>query len=179
MGFGKCTFQMGKLNSEAHSKNGKTTPDKRLEKVNQVMNKGHQNSKESDNKNAIKNYSKAIELNSTNADAYFARGTVKLNDFNFDEAIFDFDKALKFEPYFERALSNRAFARIRKYQFGSSRKLSESNGVTMMASKDNPGIPEKELTIICNDLKQAILLGDRGKMIMEAFQEFCGTKSSR
>ena len=80
---------------------------------------------------------------------------------------------------FERALSNRAFARIRKYQFGSSRKLSESNGVTVMASKDNPGIPENELTIICSDLKQAIFLGDRGKMIMEAFQEFCGTKSSR
>ena len=40
-------------------------------------------------------------------------------------------------------------------------------------------LPENELTIICSDLKQAIFLGDRGKMIIEAFQEFCGTKSSR
>ena len=54
-----------------------------MEKVNQAMNKGHMNSKEGDNKNAIKNYSKAIELDSTNAEAYFARGTVKLNDFKF------------------------------------------------------------------------------------------------
>ena len=172
-------YSTGKILAVEITKNGKTTPDKRLEKVNQSMNKGHASSKEGDYKTAIKYYSKAIELDTANAEAYFARGTVKLNDFKFDEAISDFDKALIFEPYFERALSNRAFARIRKYQFGSSRKLSESNGVTVMASKDNPGIPEKELTIICNDLKQAIFLGDRGKMIMEAFQEFCGTKSSR
>ena len=84
---------------------------------------------------------------------------------------------MKYEPYFDKALANRAFARIRKYQFGSSRKLSESNGVTIMASKDNPGIPENELSIICNDLSQAIFLGDKGKMIMEAYNEFCGTKS--
>ena len=98
---------------------------------------------------------------------------------NFDEAIGDFDKALLFEAYFERALSNRAFARIRKHQFGSSRKLSESNDVTVMASKDNPAIPEKELTIICSDLQKAIFLGDRGKMVLEAFQEFCRMKGSR
>lgn len=172
-------YSTGKILAVEITKNGKTTPDKRLEKVNQAMNKGHASSKEGDYKTAIKYYSKAIDLDSANAEAYFARGTVKLNDFKFDEAILDFDKALLFEPYFERALSNRAFARIRKYQFGSSRNLSESNGVTVMASKDNPVIPEKELTIICSDLKQAIFLGDRGTMIMEAFQEFCGMKISR
>jgi tetratricopeptide (TPR) repeat protein len=172
-------YSTGKVLAVEVTKNGKTIPDKRLEKINQAMNKGHANSKEGDYKAAIKNYSKAIELDTANAEAYFARGTVKLNDFKFEEAITDFDKALLLEPYFERALSNRAFARIRKYQFGSSRKLSEGNGVTVMASKDNPGIPENELSFICSDLKQAIFLGDRGKMIMEAFQEFCGTKSSR
>jgi len=172
-------YSTGKILAVEVTKNGKTAPDKRLEKVNQALNKGHASNKEGDYKGAIKNYSKAIELDSSYAEAYFARGTVKLNNFQFDEAILDFDRALNFEPYFERALSNRAFARIRKYQFASSRKLSDKNGVTVMASKDNPGIPENELTIICNDLKQAIFLGDRGKMIMEAFQEFCGTKKSR
>ncbi len=172
-------YSTGRILAVEVTKNGKTTPDKRLEKVNQAMNKGHASNKEGDYKSAIKNYSKAIELDSGYAEAYFARGTVKLNEFQFDEAILDFDKALKFEPYFEMALSNRAFARIRKYQFGSSRKLSESNGVTVMASKDNPGIPENELTIICNDLKQAIFLGDKGKMIMDAVKEFCEAKNSR
>ena len=170
-------YSTGKILAAEVTKNGKTTPDKRLEKVNQAMNKGHASSKERDYKTAIKNYSKAIELDTANAEAYFARGTVKLNDFKFDEAISDFDKALIFEPYLERALSNRAFARIRKYQFGSNRKLSESNGVTVMASKDNPKIPDNELSIICNDLSQAIFLGDKGKMIIEAYNEFCGTKS--
>lgn len=172
-------YSTGKILAVEVTKNGKTFPDKRFEKINQAMNKGHASSKERDYRGAIKNYSKAIELDTTNAEAYFARGTVKLNDFKFDEAISDFDKALVFEPYFEKALSNRAFARIRKYQFGSSRKLSESSGVTVMASKDNPRIPEDELTIICSDLKKAIFLGDRSKMIMDAFREFCETQSSR
>lgn len=172
-------YSTGKVLAVEVTKKGKTTPDKRLEKINQAMNKGHASSKEGDYKAAIKNYSKAIELDSNYAEAYFARGTVKLNDFQFDDAILDFDKALKLEPYFERALSNRAFARIRKYQFGSSRKLSQNNGVKVLASKDNPGIPEDELIIICSDLKQAVFLGDRGKMITDAIKEFCGATSSR
>lgn len=166
-------YSTGKILAVEITKNGKTTPDKRLERINQAMSKGHASNREGDYKTAIKNYSKAIEFDTGYAEAYFARGTVKLNDFQFDEAILDFDQALKFEPYFERALSNRAFARIRKYQFVSSRKLSESNGVTVMASKDKPVIPLNELKIICADFKQAIFLGDRGKMIMEASKVFC------
>jgi tetratricopeptide (TPR) repeat protein len=172
-------YSTGKVLAVEVTKNGKTTPDKRLEKVNQAVTKGHASSKVGDYITAMKNYSKAIELDSANAEAYFARGTIQLNDFKFDEAIRDFDKALIFEPYFERALSNRAFARIRKYQFGSSRKLSESNGVSVMISTDKPAMPENELTIICSDLKLAVFLGDRGKMIMDAFREFCGTKGGQ
>lgn len=170
-------YSTGKILAVEMTKNGKTIPDKRVEKIEQILSKGHASNKEGDYKKAIKYYSKAIELDSTYAEAYFARGTSKLNDFQFDDAILDFNNALKYEPYFDKALANRAFARIRKYQFGASRKLSENNGVTVMASKDNPGIPENELTIICSDLKQAIFLGDRGKMIMDAYNEFCGTKS--
>ena len=126
-------YSTGKILAIEITRNGKTTPDKRLEKINQAMNKGHASNKEGDYKTAIKYYSKAIEFDSSYAEAYFARGTVKLNDFQFDQSILDFDKALKLEPYFEKALSNRAFERIRKYQFGSSRKISENNGVTVMA----------------------------------------------
>ncbi|NCU06042.1 MAG: tetratricopeptide repeat protein [Chitinophagaceae bacterium] len=172
-------YSTGKVLAVEITKNGKTSPDKRLAKVNEAMNKGHADSQRGDYKAAIKKYSKAIELDSSNAEAYFARGTAKLNDFQFNEAILDFDKALVFEPYFEKALSNRAFTRIRKYQFGSGRKLSESNAVTVLASKDNPGIPEHELAIICNDLQQAIFLGDKGKMILDAVKEYCGMKGSR
>lgn len=172
-------YSSGKILAVEVTKNGKTTQDKRLVKINQVMDKGNSNSKEGDYKAAIKNYSKAIELDTSNAEAYFARGTAKLNDLQFDDAILDFDKALKFEPYLEKALSNRAFARIRKYQFGSSRKLSESHGVTVLASKDKPEIPANEQAIICSDLKEAMFLGVKSKMVLEAFQQFCGTKSGQ
>lgn len=172
-------YSTGKILAVEVTKDGKTTADKRLEKIHHLMSKGHASNKEGDYKAAIKNYSKAIELDSTYAEAYFSRGTVKLNNFQFDEAILDLDKALRFEPYFKGALSNRAFARIRKHQFAGSRKLSENYGVAVMVSKDNPGIPENELTIICNDLKLAIFLGDRGKMITDASQEFCEAKSSK
>jgi len=167
-------YSSGKVLAVEIAKNGKITADKRLEKIRQMMNKGHASYKEGDYKAAIKNYSKAIDLDSTYAEAYFARGTIELNDFQFDEAILDFNKALGFEPYLERALSNRAFARIRKYQLGSGRKLSENRDVTVIASKDVPGIPANERAIICADLKQAMSLGNKGKTILDAWREFCG-----
>lgn len=169
-------YSTGKVLAIEVNRNGKSIPDKRLDKIEQAMSKGHTANREQDYKAAIKYYSKAIELDTMYAEAYFARGTVKLNAFQFDEAVIDLDKALLLEPYFDKALSNRAFARIRKYQFGSSRKLSESSGVTVMASKDRPDIPAAEQAIICSDLQRAIFLGDKGKMIMEAFQQFCGSK---
>jgi antitoxin component YwqK of YwqJK toxin-antitoxin module len=172
-------YSNGKLLAVEVSKNGRTTPDKKLEKIEQALNKGHMSSQEGDYKTAIKNYSKAIEIDSSYAEAYFSRGTVKLNNFQFDEAILDFNKALTLEPYLEKALANRAFARIRKHQFASSRKLSENSGVTVLASKDNPGIPENEIVIICSDLRLAVILGDKAKMTKDALNEFCGTKSSR
>lgn len=172
-------YSTGKVLAVEITKNGKTSPDKRLEKINQAMNKGHESNKEEDYKNAIKNYTKAIELDSTYAEAYFSRGTVKLNDFQFDEAISDFDKALKFEPFMSYALSNRAFARIRKYQFASSRTISKNNEVTVLASKDKVPIPEDEQKKICNDLQKAVFLGDKSKMITEALANYCQTKNSR
>jgi antitoxin component YwqK of YwqJK toxin-antitoxin module len=69
-------YSTGKVLAVEVIKNGKISPDKRLKKNNQEMNKGHENSNKGYYKNAIKNYSKAIELDSTYAEAYFSRGTV-------------------------------------------------------------------------------------------------------
>lgn len=170
-------YSTGKILAIELTKNGKTYPDKRLEKINQVMEKGNENSKEEDYKKAIKNYSKAIEIDSTYAEAYFSRGTVKLNDFQFDEAIADFDQALKFEPFMDIALANRAFARIRKYQFRNSRTLSKNSEVTVLASKDKVPVPLDEQEKICNDLQKAVLLGDKSKMITEAISDYCQKKN--
>ncbi len=172
-------YSTGKVLAVEVTKNGKTSPDKWLEKINQAMDKGNESSKEEDYKNAIKNYSKAIEIDSTYAEAYFARGTAKLNDFQFDAAVTDFDKTIQIEPYMDVAFANRAFARIRKYQFGNSRTISKNSEVTILASKYKVALPESEQEKICNDLQRAVFLGDKSKMITEAISNYCQTKSSR
>lgn len=142
------------------------------------MTRSNESNKEGDTKAAIKYCSKAIELDSTYAAAYFSRGTIKLNEFQFDEAIEDFDKALKFEPFMEFALANRAFARIRKYQFAGSRILSQNSDVTVSASKDIVPIPKEEQEKICNDLQEAVFLGNKSKMITEALSDYCQGQNS-
>ncbi len=166
-------YSTGKVLAVEEVKDGTPIPDKRLEKINALLQKGHNSYKEEDPKSAEKYYSKAITLDSTYAEAWFARGTIKLNEFNFDEAITDLDKALQYEPYMAEALANRAFARIRKYQFGSSRVLSKNTGVTVLASKDKVPIPDGEKEKICADLHQAVFLGDTNQMIEEAIADYC------
>ena len=96
-----------------------------------------------------------------------------MNNFQFDEAIIDFDKALKFEPLMETALANRAFARIRKYEFGNSRTLLNNSEVKVLAQKNKVPVPMNEQEMICSDLQKAIFLGNKSKMITDAFVENC------
>lgn len=166
-------YSNGKIKENVFIKNGKVTYDPKLEKINQLMIKSNDSNKEGDLKIAIKYCTKALELDSTYAEAYFSRGTIKLNNFQFDEAIADFDKALQLEPFMEFALGNRAFARIRKYQFGNSRTLSQSKEVTVLASKDKVAVPDSERAKICTDLKTSIFLGNKIKMITEALADYC------
>jgi antitoxin component YwqK of YwqJK toxin-antitoxin module len=172
-------YSTGKMKEIVFIKNGKVIPDPGLVKINQLMKKSNESNKEGDSKAAIKFCSKVIELDSTYAAAYFSRGTIKLNAFQFDEAIADFDKALTFEPVMEFSLANRAFARIRKYQFANSRTLSQNSEVTVLASKDKVPIPQDEQEKICNDLQLAMFLGDKSKMITEALSDYCPVKPSR
>jgi tetratricopeptide (TPR) repeat protein len=169
-------YSTGKVMAIEVIKNGKVTPDKRIEKISAMLKKGHQSYEQGDIRSALKHYSKAIESDTTYAQAWAVRGTTYLNDMQYDKAIADLNKALQLEPYMEKALTTRAFARIRKHQLAGSRKIGGGEGVTVLAGKDNPGIPDSELTLICNDLKKAISLGDKGKMILDVYDEFCGTK---
>ena len=152
--------------------NGVYQKDKIGVKLFDYYNQSQELYKQVNYKAAIKKLDKALELDSTWADAYFARGTMKLNDFQFDEAIKDFDKALKIEPYFTNAYSNRAFAISRKYEFGNGRILSKSKDIQVIASKETE-IPESELTKICADLNKAVALGDDNGMVLEALKEHC------
>ena len=129
--------------------------------------------KEEDYKGAIKKLDEAEKLNNKYADMYFYRGTAKLNNFDFDTAISDFDKAIELEPLYMEALANRAFTRIRKYEFKGSRTLSKNSGVTILASKDKAEIPVEEKAKICYDLNKSIELGDDQDMILDAIKTYC------
>lgn len=172
-------YSTGKIKETVFIKNGIVIPDPGLVKINQLMTRSNESNKEGDTKAAIKYCSKAIELDSTYAAAYFSRGTIKLNEFQFDQAIADFDKALQFEPFMEFALANRAFARIRKYQIAGSRTLSQNSEVTVSASKDIVPIPQDEREKICNDLQKAVFLGNKTKMITECLSDYCEGQRSR
>jgi antitoxin component YwqK of YwqJK toxin-antitoxin module len=166
-------YSTGKILSVEIGQNGKIIPDKRLEKITQLMKKSNESNQNDDRKSAIKYCTKVIELDSEYAAAYFSRGTLKLNEMQFDEAIADFDKALTFEPFMTFAIANRAFARIRKYEFGGDRELLKNSQITVLASKKKEEIPTIEKEKICNDLKQAIFLGDRVEMIVDADIKYC------
>lgn len=169
-------YSTGRVKETAVIRNGEAFPDPAFAKISELMTKSYESDRSGNVKAAIKYCSKAIELDSGYAEAYFSRGTIKLNDFQFDQAIEDFDKALKFEPLMEVALSNRAFARIRKYQFASSRTLSKNSEVTVLASKDKVPIPQSEQEKICIDLERAVFLGDKSAMITEALVDYCSKK---
>jgi antitoxin component YwqK of YwqJK toxin-antitoxin module len=166
-------YSTGKIREKVFIKNGKVIPDPNLIKLTKLMSKSNESNKEGDTKSAIKYCTEAIRIDSTYANAYFSRGTIKLNQLQFDEAIADFDKALIFEPFMEFALSNRAFARIRKYQFANSRTILKNSEVSILASKDKVPIPKDEQEKICNDLQKAVFLGDKSKMITDALMDYC------
>ncbi len=170
-------YSTGKILAVETTKNGKTTPDKRLDKVYELMKRGNEKNSDEDYKNAIKNYSKVIEIDSTYAEAYFARGTSKFNEQKFDEAIEDYDKALTFEPFLKEALANRAFARIRKNESGG-REILRNDEVSIIATKGNQKIPGNDLSKICADLRLAILLGDPNKSLTAILNKYCGAQSS-
>ena len=152
---------------------GKPVPDKTRKKLINQYNQGLENDRAGNFKSSIKFYSKCITLDSTFVEAYFARGTAKLNNLQFDEAIIDFTKALEIEPLYMEAYGNRAFCTIRKFQIGDSRLLSKNSNVTILASKDNSDIPADELKSVCSDLNAAVSLGDKSMTVRQAYEEYC------
>jgi antitoxin component YwqK of YwqJK toxin-antitoxin module len=169
-------YSNGKIREKVFIKDGKVTPDFSLKKIDELLEKSRESNKKGDAKSVIKYCNKIIELDSEFAEAYFSRGTIKLNEMQFDEAIADFDKALTIEPFMEFALANRAFARIRKYQFSGDRELLKNSEVTVLASKKKTEISEIEKNNICNDLQKSIFLGNKVEMVLDAEDEYCINK---
>jgi tetratricopeptide (TPR) repeat protein len=77
----------------------------------QQMDLGDIKAKSKDFKNAIKYYSKAIELDSTLADAYFERGNSKTDLEKYKEAISDYTICIRLEPKNADAYLARAYCK--------------------------------------------------------------------
>jgi antitoxin component YwqK of YwqJK toxin-antitoxin module len=165
-------YSTGKIKVTYEYKNGTYLKNKTYDKIFKYYNEGQKYFKTGEYKSAIKKYSKCIELDESQADSYFARGTANMEIMKFEEAISDFNKVLEIEPYYTFAYANRGFALMRKYEFGNSRKLSEFSGVQIYATKEVK-IPKDDLNRICNDLEKAIALGDKSKIVINAKNKYC------
>ena len=75
-------------------------------------NKGNEKLNAQDYAGSIKDYDRALVLDSKFTDAYYNRGTSKLYTKNFSGAADDFTKAIDLKPDFINAYTNRANARI-------------------------------------------------------------------
>lgn len=166
-------YSTGKIKGKNNFKNGVHQEDKTNKKLFDYYNDAQQVYDQGNPKGAIKKLDKAIELNSSWADAYFARGTMKLNDFQFDDAIEDFNRTIEIEPYFTNAYANRAFSITRKYQLGNGRTLSKTKDILVIASKE-VSISETDLIKVCADLNKAVSLGDDNRMVLDALEKHCG-----
>jgi antitoxin component YwqK of YwqJK toxin-antitoxin module len=165
-------YSTGEVKTTYQYKNGVYLKNKTFDKIYKYYNEGQKYFKTANYKSAIKKYSKCIELDTLQAQSYFARGTAKMEMMKFDEAINDFNKVLDIEPYYTYAYANRGIARIRKYEFENSRTIKKIEGIRIMATKETK-IPETELKKICEDLKKAVSLGDNNQMVLEALKKHC------
>lgn len=166
-------YSNGKLRNHFIMKNGKLKIDDALSKLASYINKGNLNHQKGKYKQAIENYTEAIVLDSNYAESYFARGTSKLYNLDFEGAIADFDKTLELEPYMGEALANRAFTRIRRHQIGNGRIIGQNKEVTITASKESDDIGDDELKEVCADLTDAWALGARSEMTKDAIARYC------
>ena len=165
-------YSTGQIKGKNIYVNGIYQKDKINDRVYELYNQSQELYKQMDYKGAIKKLDAALKINPNWSDGYFARGTMKLNNFQFDEAKEDLDKTIQIEPYFTNAYGNRAFTIIRKFEFSNSRSLSKSKEVQVFATK-KVEIPDSEIEKICLDLSKAVELGDKNSMVLEAFKKYC------
>lgn len=165
-------YSTGEIKGKNNYNNGIYQKDKINDTLFELYNQSQELYKQMDYKGAIKKLDAALKIEPNWSDGYFARGTMKLNNFQFEEAKADFDKTIQIEPFFTNAYGNRAFTIIRKYEFGDSRTLSKSKDVQVFATK-KVEIPELEIEKICLDLTKAVELGDTNSMILKAYKKYC------
>jgi uncharacterized protein (TIGR02145 family) len=104
---------------------------------------------------AIRLYSKAIELNPTLASTYYNRGACKSQNADRNGAITDYDKAIEIRPDFMEAFRYRGFVKVDMYN-------------------DNaPNPTPEQIKGCCEDLNKAISLGDNSTLTEQVIAKYC------
>jgi antitoxin component YwqK of YwqJK toxin-antitoxin module len=169
-------YSNGKLKVRVLVRRNRVIADPKLSKIQKAEVKGITAEKQGDYATAIKVYTQCIQMDNGFADTYFARGMAELHNFQLDDAVKDFDKAIEIEPYYTEAIANRALCKIRKNQVVNSRDLSSHRGVATTTKRDVKSIPEIDKQNICNDLQKAAFLGDKSQIIKQAMVECYSNK---
>ncbi|MEI9946352.1 MAG: tetratricopeptide repeat protein [Chitinophagaceae bacterium] len=165
-------YSTGKIKKISIIKNGEAVKDPVIDNINYLQTKVYESFRNKQTKQALKYLDKILELDSLNETAHFYWGEILVQSSHYDEAIEEYDKALKIEPLYKTALMNRAFARIKKYEVMNEKALRKNKTSPSAITNDAP-VPKGEQEKICTDLRRAIYLDADGKTINEAIAKYC------
>lgn len=118
---------------------------------------------------AIEDFTKAIEINASFAEAYFERGSAKSKLFyaDFKGAIEDYTKAISINPVFDKAYNNRGYCKrkLKDYK-GAIADYTKAIGINpkFAGAYYNRGVCRvedfRDKIAGCQDLRKAVEFGD-------------------
>jgi antitoxin component YwqK of YwqJK toxin-antitoxin module len=165
-------YSTGELKGVSEFVNGVLKEDRKTNSIMDSYDKGKKSFQLSNFEEAIKLFTKCIQLKLNWNDAYFARGTAYMNNFEFEKALADFNKAIEIEPLDAYAYSNRAFVLIREQEYINAKEISSTKGVAVFGNK-KVEFSNEELERICQNLQKAKSLGDDSRMLIDALDTYC------
>lgn len=112
-------------------------------KIDRYMKEGIEKIRNGDNKTAIEDFTKVIDLQPENCQAYYYRANAKFNRRNAKGALTDYNKSIEMKPDFADAFYNRAFCK----QFLND-KDGACNDWDKAAALGRPNV--KDLLNVCN-----------------------------
>lgn len=149
-------------------------------RINYWDSKYNESLRQADYKQAEKYCDKLFKLDSARDDVYYKKAEVLYWQYRFDEAIENFDKALKIEPFFRSALAGRGIARMKKYQFSGTEKFTKTQKNGLIYSWYAPPLPKEEQEKVCSDLQLAVEINYNNTTsgnIIEAIRVYCKNKN--
>ncbi|MEO6328893.1 MAG: toxin-antitoxin system YwqK family antitoxin [Ginsengibacter sp.] len=175
-------YSTGKIEKIKMTKTPEFHPDKKEADMNYYTTMFYQYLQTGDIRAANKSFYQIWIIDSTSTDTYFKQGLLLANEFRFDRAIVQFDKALAIEPLMREALQQRALTRIKRYKFSIDKVSFKNRKDVLLTLEDFMLMPEEEQIKACHD----VLLADdinpgvnyNNKTLPAAILNYCREKSS-